>query len=263
MPPALNNASPQKLVAQASSPDEVTRYYAASLMGNAADDATRKALVFLLDDPSPLVCKSALVALARRSGLTDQKLIDALGARLEKPRDAVAGALRSFVADLLGHIGEPAVPRLLAVLQSGQNQAAPYAYRALGETGTANAQAVAALMQRLQKPVGADPNQEIAIKALGDLKARAAVPALLSILNDNVRDHEYIRQQAVIALGRIGDPAAVGPLIAEFNKTYSTVVVYVIPESLDTALRALTGQQGLVGKDDWQRWWSRHGNKAG
>lgn len=258
MPAILKKATAQTLLAQAASPDEATRYYVASLLGNETDIASQALLIKLLDDTSPLVRKSALVALAQRKGLTDTALIERLAKWIEQPADAVNGALRAFVADVLGHMGEAAVPRLLTMLQGGQSQVVAYAYRALGATGTSNAQAIALLLQTVEKPVGADQNQEIAIKVLGDLKATSAIPALLTVLKDNVRDHEFIRQQAVIALGKIGDRSAIDALVNEYNKTYSTVVVYSIEQSIDDALYAITGEKNLVGKGDWQRWWGQH-----
>ncbi len=259
MPRELDGLDEDTLQDLAKSDDEVVRYYVARQLGKFQGAGSQQALIAMLDDASPLVRKSALVALRGRTGLNDPALINKLGDWLVKPGDPVNSALRPFVADLLGHIGEPAVPRLLEILQGGQatSQAVPYAYRALGSTGTTNTQAIAFLMQPLAGDVGADPNEELAIKVLGELQVKTAVPALLKILDDNVRDHEFIRQQAVIALGNIGDPAAIGPLVNHYNHGYSTVVVYAIESNLDTALAQITGQQYLVGRDDWRFWWQK------
>lgn len=257
MPTALLNANEQTVLAQARTEAEVARYYAATQLGKLTSAASQQALVALLDDASPLVRKSALTALYRRADVNDPALVNKLGAWLVKPGDAINSALRPFVADLLGHIGDPAVAKLLEILQGNQPQAVPYAFRALSATGTANEQAVAFLMKPLAQEVGKDPNQELAIKVLGDLHVQAAVPALLKVLDDNVRNNEFIRQQAVIALGKIGDKTAIEPLVNHYNRGYSTVVVYSIEATLDTALAALTGEQHLVGKNDWQRWWAQ------
>jgi len=259
MPTTLAGADEASVTAQAKADDEAVRYYAAVRLGTWQSADSKQALLALLDDASPLVRKSALVALRGRTGLDNPAIIKRLGDWLVKPGDAVNSALRPFVADLLGHIGEPAVPKLLEILQASKSPAVAYAYRALGATGTSNTDAIAFLMRPLELEVGKDQNEELAIKVLGQLRVKTAVPALLKVLDDTVRDHEFIRQQAVIALGKIGDPAAIGPLVSHYSRGYSTVVVYSIEQTLDTALTALTGQQYLVGRNDWQKWWVRQG----
>ena len=52
-----------------------------------------------------------------------------------------------------------------------------------------------------------------AIEALGLLKFKDAVPVLLEVLEKRDRRSEEERKLAVIALGRIGDPSAVEPLL--------------------------------------------------
>ena len=92
------------------------------------------------------------------------------------------------------------------------------------------------------------------IEALGLLKVKDAVPVLLPILDKRDRESEAERGAAVVALGRIGDTRAVEPLIQHFRVGYSTVVVYWIQDAIDTALRSITGEQNVVGKDEWLRW---------
>jgi hypothetical protein len=257
IPAALKNASIHILQTAAQSPNEGTRYYAASLLGKLSDPTARPALIGMLDDLSPLVRKSALVALTESKQAADPALIEKLAAWISKPSNPDNDALRPFAADLIGSFGEASVPDLLMILKEAPNDSGPFVYRAMSETNTKNNDAISLLLQPVLASVGSNPNEEMAITALGDLKAQAAVPALIAVLNDNVRDHESIRQAAVIALGKIGDPSAVAPLIAEFNKTYSTIVVYAIQQSLNTSLSEITGQTSLVGKDDWQRWRQR------
>ena len=87
-----------------------------------------------------------------------------------------------------------------------------------------------------------------------------AVPVLLPLLDQRDRESEAQRGAVVVALGRIGDECAVEPLIEQFGVGYSTVVVYWIQDALDAALRAITGQQNVVGKDEWLSWNERrHG----
>ncbi len=241
--------------------DEAVRYYTATLLGKLDTPESLAALLVMLDDPNTLVRKSALAALSQRKGLNSPAIIDHMATWLVKPGDATNAALRPLAADVLGHIGEPAVAKLLEIMQGKNNQALPYVYRALGATNTENADVIALLLKPVEVAVAADPNQETVIKLLGNLKAKAAVPALINILKDNIRDHEFIRQQAVIALGKIGDKSAIEPLINEFKKGYSTVVVYSIEASLETALFALTGEKNMAGRNDWLKWWEKNNPK--
>ena len=83
------------------------------------------------------------------------------------------------------------------------------------------------------------------------------MPVLVEILKKRDRESEEERKSAVIALGRIGDPSAVGPLVEQFNVGYSTVVVYWIKGGIEEALRAITGEQDVVGREEWLAWWKK------
>jgi len=54
---------------------------------------------------------------------------------------------------------------------------------------------------------------------------------------------------------------AIEALIKHFSVGYSAVVVYWMHGALDTALRSITGEQNVVGKNEWLRWNERR--KAG
>ena len=98
------------------------------------------------------------------------------------------------------------------------------------------------------------PLRSDVIEALGLLKVRDAVPALLPILDKRDRDSEAERGAVVVALGRIGDPRAVEPLVKHFDVPYSTVVVYWIQGAIDAALCSLTGVPEVVGANEWKAW---------
>ena len=76
----------------------------------------------------------------------------------------------------------------------------------------------------------------------------------MKILKKRERESEEERKSAVIALGRIGDPSAVGPLMEQFDVGYSTVVVYWIKGGIEEALRAITGEEEI---------WSCSNGKSG
>jgi HEAT repeat protein len=52
---------------------------------------------------------------------------------------------------------------------------------------------------------------------VGKLRAKSAVPELLEVLKIEQRNLEYLRGAAVVALGKIGDSRAVGPLVEHLD----------------------------------------------
>jgi HEAT repeat protein len=93
------------------------------------------------------------------------------------------------------------------------------------------------------------------VDAAGQVRCREAVPSLLRLLATPGRDAEELHVRSIKALGRIGDPTAIEPLVREFDAPYSTVMVYVFRPAIDAALRSITGEQGIVGKEEWKAWW--------
>jgi len=251
---ALATADLPTLLAKARDPAEETRYAAAAALGNAGKAEAVAPLAALLKDGSPLVRKQALAGLARLNRIEDPACIGLLLEWIRNGRDPVQDALRLFAADALARAGDAVVPQLLAILADPHATGTwPCAIRALGRSQTADPGAVAALLAFLHDsaPAKAGLRNDV-IEALGLLKARDAVPALLPILDQ--RD-EAERGAAVVALGRIGDARAVEPLVKQFDVRYSTVVVYWLKGALDQALRSITGRQGIVGGYEWKQWW--------
>lgn len=246
-------ADAETLVTAARSETLATRYYAAALLADAAPDLSRLELSRLLDDPSSLVRKQALVSL-RRVRVVDGAVLERLAAWVSKPQTADEAALRIFAAEALGSAGETALPRLLAMLQSQDSALWRYAIRGIAVTATARADIHTAVLRFVDRRYHIG-TREAAVRALGDLKASSAVAALLDLLNENARQTEFLRESVIVALGKISDRRAVGPLVAHFGRAYSTVVMHTISQTLDEALRGITGQQGLVGEADWNDWW--------
>ena len=127
----------------------------------------------------------------------------------------------------------------------------------LGRSGTADPRAGEVLLGFLDGTPEKAEFRERAIEALGLLKVKDAVPVLVKILKKRERESEEERKSAVIALGRIGDPSAVGPLMDEFDVGYSTVVVYWIKGGIEESLRSITGKQEIVGMFEWKDWFAK------
>ena len=146
---------------------------------------------------------------------------------------------------------------VLELLAGKEDNAWPYALRSLGGIGVSNERVFAALQPFLDAAKD-DPRARhrlAAVDVAGKLRCREAVPSLLRLLAVPGRDAEELHVCVVRALGRIGDPAAIEPLVRELDAPYSTVWVYMFRPAIDTALRSITGEQGIVGKEEWKAWW--------
>src|SRR5207302_1084566 len=90
------------------------------------------------------------------------------------------------------------------------------------------------------------------VDALGSIGSKQAVPRLLELLS--TRD-EALASEAILALGRIGDPAAVQPVLEKLRSTQNLAVQKCAVEALgrmgdDTAVEAMVellrlGKEGL------------------
>ena len=262
---ALAAADAATLAEKSRDPAEATRYAAAAALGKLRTAAAVATLAGLLKDESPLVQKEALAGLAQAERIDDPGCIAALLGWIRGGRDPVRNALRSQAAEALAKGGEAVVPALVGLLADEKTDGAwPYAVRAIGRTGTTNAAAGQVLTAWLQDeaPVKVRLRKDV-IEALGLLRFKEAVPALLPLLAQQDRNTEDERGAVVVALGRIGDVRAVQPLINQFKVTYSTVVVYWIQGAIDESLRSITGEKYVIGKDEWLRWNEKGGRRDG
>ncbi len=102
------------------------------------------------------------------------------------------------------------LPELIAVLSGYNAEARIGAARALGAMGSDAEVAVPALTRNLYYN-GAGDVREAAAWALGEIGpgAKSAVPVLIVVL---LTDSMHARKEAAIALGKIGDPAAIPAL---------------------------------------------------
>jgi len=109
--------------------------------------------------------------------------------------------VREAAIDALGQVGSPAVEYLVRMLRDWDIRKS--AIRCLGKIK--DERVLDPLMQQLHH----DEFKDDATEALVDLGA-PAVERLVNALKDK---NEVVRKQAIIALGRIKDPAAIDPLI--------------------------------------------------
>jgi HEAT repeat protein len=119
--------------------------------------------------------------------------------------DGVNAARRNGALAALERQGPYAVPYLVKLLRSSDGELVMFALQILARVG--DVRASAGILPLLRHT---DPNvAQAAVEALGRLRAAPAVPALLELLHGNL----WLQLAAVTALGEIGDPAAVDPLL--------------------------------------------------
>jgi HEAT repeat protein len=148
----------------------------------------------LLKDPDWSVRREAVVTLGE---MGDERCVKPLVGAL---RDG-DWQVREAAVEALGQVGSPAVEHLVKVLRDWDIR--KYAIRCLGKIK--DERVLDPLMQQLHS----DEFKDDATEALVEL-GPPAVGRLVAALKDK---DEMVRKQAIIALGRIKDPAAINPLI--------------------------------------------------
>jgi len=196
----------------------------------AATGPEREALVLAaLEDGAPLVREQA-IRLATR--YVEPDVLGNLVA------DGVNAARRNGALAALERQGPYAVPYLVRLLASPDSELVMFALQVLARIGDAGG--TAGILPLLHH---ADANvAQAAVEALGRLRAGAAVPALLELLQGNL----WLQLAAVTALGEIGDPAAVAPLLQLVPDSFvaeqavRSLQRIAAPESLEPLLGLLT-----------------------
>jgi HEAT repeat protein len=154
------------------------------------------AIVAALQEDSSVVREHAIALAARH--LPPERL----GAFVADHDDAV---LRNAALSALERQGPYAVPFLVGLAASPDTEVAMFAVQVLARI--ADPSTVSVLLPLVEH---ADPNiGQAAIEALGNLRAREAVPSLLAALSAEA----WLQFAAIAALGEIGDERAIRPLL--------------------------------------------------
>ncbi len=162
------------------------------------DAAAREAVILAaLEDESAVVRERAIRLAAR---YIEPHVLGELVA------DQVNAIRRNAAISAIERQGPYAVPHLRTMLASPDLDTVMFSLQMLSRIG--DPLAVHGIVPLAQH---ADPNvAQCAIEALGELRHREAVPTLLQLLASDL----WLQLAAIDALGKIGDPAAVGPLVA-------------------------------------------------
>src|SRR5581483_4425083 len=187
------------------------------------------AILAALEDEAPLA-RDLAIRLASR--YVEPQVLGALVA------DGENAARRNGALAALERQGPYAVPYLLELLRSPDAELVMFALQVLARIGEPTS--TAGIRPLLRHP---DPNvAQAAIETLGRLRTADAVPALLELLDGEL----WLQLAAVTALGEIGDPAAVRPLLALVpgsvlaEPAVRALQRIAAPESLEPLLRLLS-----------------------
>lgn len=154
-------------------------------------------------------------ALILLTGFADPRSLDAMEEALDSPNDR----LREVAYGYFEHEPAPRLaPRLLAALDKETSEfVRPALVRALAALAASNPQVRDVLIRDAMR--GQDYFRSSVIEALGDYRISAALPRLIEV----AKIEGPLQDDAVLALGKLGDRTALGPL-AELQRTGSQVL---------------------------------------
>jgi HEAT repeat protein len=241
----VSRALPALLVAQRD-PSALVRRAAAEAWSERRGPHAAEALGALLSDADADVARTAADGLARLGDLTAARaaLVEGYGLAYPHGRVAIANALSEIGVSLRDAVEMEARRRWarnLAALSSDSPSARAGAAEELGASG--RTEAVARLETLLAASV-ADPRlASAALRGLGAAGDAAALPMIEQALG---RADPDVAQAAALALARIGDPAATGPL-ARLAAVGSGPVNLAALSALDALPAAPEVSQALCG----------------
>ena len=188
------------LIEALNDPSEPVRLNAAYTLGTIGEPAV-PALIVKLSDPDAAARRMAAYALAA----VGEPAVSALTEALQHAEDAVRIEATYALAQI-GPAAAPAIPALMERTKDEATEVRRYLPEALGGFGAAAAPAVPGLTDMLDSDTDEQARFEAAL-ALAQIgpAAAPAIPVLTTSLRDGNR---YVRDNAVLALKRIGTPEA-------------------------------------------------------
>src|SRR5204863_148394 len=195
-------------------------------------------IVAALQESQPILRERAIALAARHLAP------ETLGRFVGNDENAV---LRNAALSALERQGPYAVPHLVSPSRGHNAEVAMFAVQILARIkDPASAQALLPLLEHADSNIA-----QAAIEALGALKAREAVPGLIRLLDADL----WLQFAAVAALGEIGDPRAVQPLLDAIpNEMLSEPAVEALgriasPEALPRLLAVIADHDRLPLRD--------------
>lgn len=240
--------TPQELEAVASfrefarNDNPIVRAAAVEDLGAIDSGAMVEFILGACNDVDPRVVEAAGRALGR---MASDEAMAALLAGLDHG-NSKARAAATFGFAHVKRSYPAAVPRIVAVLQGGDDDLRRAAIQALANMkDPATIDPLAAALSDRTPAL-----RVIAAEALGALKAEKAVPPLLQQVAS--ADDWALRKVACEALARIRSRDSIEPLLARFEAEQGVMV-----EAIYKTLVAITGQDYSDDPTFWRRWWER------
>jgi HEAT repeat protein len=193
----------------------------ACLESAAKGSERQRAILGALEDEAPAVRDKAIRLAARHIEPAALSELVADGDNAVRRNAGLAALERQ---------GPYAVPHLVGLLGHRDPELVMFALQSLSRIGFgASGPAILPLLHHT------DPNvAQAAIEAVGQLRSREAVPALCALLSGDL----WLQLAAIAALGEIGDPGAVKPLMAFVPDS-------VLAEPAVQALRSIAAPESL------------------
>jgi HEAT repeat protein len=249
----------EPLIGALRDPSADVRFEAAVALGGFKDGRAISSLTGVLGDRDWRVSAAAAESLARMNDARAIKLVvDSLGnsdwrlrARAAQvlarvPAATIKGGavpllasalrdrdlvVRYYASEALVAAGEPAVPVIIQVFLSNRFQERERAARVLARIGKPAVEPLGALLEEKSTPA---ETKASAARILGFIGDPRSVEPLLDLLGDQ---RYFVREQAAIALGRIGGPAV--DRLLELARSSS-------PATREAAISALGGVSGTL-----------------
>ena len=270
VPETLRKANLTELSTALKSAEASTRYWAVKKL---ADFDTKQALEILLtglDDKELAVRKGVIDGIGRVSLAVHEQDHRGLNVLLRIAFEAKddESLIQPFAAEALAHVADlaagPLLEKVRAARQSGKDYAEIFATaaRVFSAVKMPSEDMVQELIACAKNKAAGLQLRQSAVTALGVLKAKQSVPALIEVLSTLPGEGEagWLGCATVEALGRIGDPRAVGAIVKDFKRFYGgSVAVYEISRCRHEALSKLTGIKDYLDDEAWEKWWEVHG----
>jgi HEAT repeat protein len=230
---------------------------------NDGDQWLRETVVnALLKIDDPVIKDPLLMVLRNKKERKNTRTLAAKGlVKLDSPgaREALTGLLargdkdiKVIVAGAMGDSKDPGfVDSLLEALEDPDYSVRYRAVDALAKIK--DKRAIPALIQAARDYSSSYKSTSLrskAARALGELKAAAAVDVLIHLLSDK----SYLQAAAAAeALAKIKDPRAVKPLIDKVDSDKPT-----LRKAVSNALQAITGNPSEMNRKQWKKWWKKN-----
>ncbi len=212
----MGDAAVPALISAVESGNDTAKYIAAQILGKLGDKRAVGPLMQLLKHDHEYIRAVAAEALGK---LGDRRVLGPLSIAAKDSFSVV----RKSAIEAIGNFRSPdMVPLLLSALKDPSPDVRKNAVAALAyfqsniELANPRDDVIDAI-----EAAASDPDESVryvAVQALGNLRDRTAVPILIDMIawNEDISDWNepstWVRQEAVIALGKIGDLDAVKPL---------------------------------------------------